>query len=783
MVKRIQHHRHVRPLVVLVAALALVAGCTNDMDWSGGSNPGGETDISRLPHPVSANARIELVGFVNCESDLRELQEARRQFREDQERHLRELEESYAADGTVDDSVEQGSAGSFDADMGSSAAVGTGAGTESSGRVAPQPTMGDAQKQAGDVAEAGPAIGSGTTSETSSGDTSGEVIAGTNVGEEGVDEADIIKTDGRRIITLRGGVLRVTVLDDDPGIDGALRLDDVGYDVEMYVVGDTVTVIGGGGYPMYRGSDTALIGPTADIAYGYTEGATLTQVDISDPTKPAVVDTVAVDGTINSSRSVGGRIHVVMTSHSADVLPQISYDGAEPTELGDCSDVRYESDVDDPVEPSDSSDAPSAATDQPLDGPTVSILSFTNLSDGIEPTVVTGSGGIVYGSTESLYVASSLWNHDADGTAVHRFALTNDGPVDYIGSAVVPGELLNQFSISEYGSTLRVVTNVQSVFGAEPAWSGELDDSNGDAVSPSVDTAVDDGPVLDDAPVDDPGLIKPDVRPAPDEEPMVVEEPDIAIAPAPGGMGTRVTTLRISNMAELGHLDGIAPGESLRSVRFIGTMGYVVTFEQVDPLFAIDLSDPSNPVVLGELKIPGFSEYLHPVGDGLLLGIGRDVDPMSAVDQGLKVSLFDVTDPHTPREVDTWTSLYAESPVAWDHHAFTWDPVNRNALFPVDMPCGTTTTRPGEIIDGTARTESSAPVAPLPSDNCAATIVMSVSGSSLTESAWISHQADGVSIAAPDRAVVVANNIWTLSDAGLGVSPVGDPARVHLIRF
>jgi uncharacterized secreted protein with C-terminal beta-propeller domain len=135
------------------------------------------------------------------------------------------------------------------------------------------------------------------------------------------------------------------------------------------------------------------------------------------------------------------------------------------------------------------------------------------------------------------------------------------------------------------------------------------------------------------------------------------------IATTQWGVGTRVTVLD-GNMNVTGHTPDLEPNETMQSMRFLGNMGYVVTFENTDPLFTIDLSDPYNPKVLGELKIPGFSQYLHPVGDGYLLGIGRDTtelfvrDPdgtervVGFQDIGLKVSLFDVRDPYDPKEVE-----------------------------------------------------------------------------------------------------------------------------------
>jgi uncharacterized secreted protein with C-terminal beta-propeller domain len=139
--------------------------------------------------------------------------------------------------------------------------------------------------------------------------------------------------------------------------------------------------------------------------------------------------------------------------------------------------------------------------------------------------------------------------------------------------------------------------------------------------------------------------------------------------------GTYVTVLKTSNMKTVGRTEPLAPGERMQSMRFVGDMGYVVTFQNMDPLFTIDLSDPYNPKVLGELKIPGFSQYLHPVGGGLMLGIGRDVQVtytrdvtgveriVGTTDVGLKASLFDVSNPFDPKEIGTlalgegWTEV------------------------------------------------------------------------------------------------------------------------------
>jgi uncharacterized secreted protein with C-terminal beta-propeller domain len=138
-------------------------------------------------------------------------------------------------------------------------------------------------------------------------------------------------------------------------------------------------------------------------------------------------------------------------------------------------------------------------------------------------------------------------------------------------------------------------------------------------------------------------------------------------------------TILDENLEKLGELTGLAKGEHIYSVRFNGATGYVVTFRTVDPLFAFDLSDPKNPVVTGELKIPGYSEYMHVYNENTLLGIGQDAaaeseDADIAYYQGLKIALFDVTDPDNMAEIDTFIlgDRGTYSAVERDHKALAY---------------------------------------------------------------------------------------------------------------
>ena len=124
------------------------------------------------------------------------------------------------------------------------------------------------------------------------------------------------------------------------------------------------------------------------------------------------------------------------------------------------------------------------------------------------------------------------------------------------------------------------------------------------------------------------------------------------------------------DLKEVGSIENLAKNETVYSARLMGDTGYFVTFEQVDPLFSVDLSDPKNPEIIGKLKIPGFSDYLHPYGDGKLLGIGMDADEETGVTDGVKVTMFDISDPSNVKEEDTYTleNVYSTD-VSYDYKA------------------------------------------------------------------------------------------------------------------
>ena len=212
---------------------------------------------------------------------------------------------------------------------------------------------------------------------------------------------------------------------------------------------------------------------------------------------------------------------------------------------------------------------------------------------------VVAEGDTLYATADSVYVATSRWldwrvlsdadvARESDGytTLIHKFDTSSTRQPVYEASGEVSGFLLNQFSMDEYQGDLRVAATTSPSW-----WWSEDSESHVTVLRP-------DGNVLE----------------------------------------------------EIGSVWGLGEGERIFSVRFMGPDAYVVTFRQIDPLYALDLSDPADPEVLGELKIPGFSSYLHPVGADLLLGVGQDASLEGRV-EGLQVSLFDVSDPTDPIRV------------------------------------------------------------------------------------------------------------------------------------
>ncbi len=210
----------------------------------------------------------------------------------------------------------------------------------------------------------------------------------------------------------------------------------------------------------------------------------------------------------------------------------------------------------------------------------------------------------------------------------------------------------------------------------------------------------------------------------------------------------------------IGQVGGIGKGEQIFAVRFIDDTGYVVTFEQTDPLFTIDLSDPRDPRVLGELVIPGFSSYLHPIGGDRLIGVGTGADE-AAETFGLQVSLFDVSDLAHPKLERRVTFDNGSSEVAYDHHAFLWWAPRELAVLPVDSYEGG-----GGVDCGPA---PSAVCSSAPYQFKSQAVGLTVNPAGITETGRVAHGTTQVR-----RSLVNGDRLLTVSDAGVKATSLDD---------
>ncbi len=468
--------------------------------------------------------------------------------------------------------------------------------------------------------------------------TPGVVYSTTNIQEVGVDEPDVVKTDGDRILVLESRVLYYIDLSTGyPVLAGSFNPWSLESRESSYWRGSNVW-----SEDMFVSGDTALL-LARGFGWGAGEYTQVLQVDISDPENLTVVRALTVEGTYLSARLVGERVRLVTAYRPEPRIPFVrpnSFTGEAAAErynrrlikwstsahwaprylLEDADRASWGLSID-----CDSSYVPTEFSGFDF----LSVLSF-DLAGEIDPeavsTVMSG-GETVYASSTNLYVATQRWADwrqfdedqairevDTMTTEIHQFDISGSDGAEYLASGAVDGFLLNQFAMSEHGGYLRVASTTAPDWGW---WLGE------DRTTASrVDVMERDG-----------------------------------------------RELRI-----VGSAGGLGEGERIFAVRFMGDVGYVVTFRRIDPLYTIDLSDPEHPRVLGELKIPGYSAYLHPIGEGLLLGIGQDADQEGRT-LGTQVSVFDVSDLADPTRIHQFTSSESYTEIEWDHRAFLyWGP-------------------------------------------------------------------------------------------------------------
>lgn len=439
----------------------------------------------------------------------------------------------------------------------------------------------------------------------------------TNVAEAGVDEPDLVKTDGRVIVAVARG--RVHLISADHGRLSALAtLPDT--EVRNVFLSGTHVLV-------FSGQRPAAAPESGSAA----ARELLTTYDIATLRSPKLVATLALDGDVLDARLVGTQVRVA-TAFSPDLdipSPYFGRDGGITAESKkQLKDAVARSTLDDWLPRYTLTDGSGAQVSSgrlldcaDLSRPerfsgidTVAVSSFDitrTLQDRRTVGVVAG-GEQLYATDTATYVTTTEWGRDESTplTSLHKFSTSPSGATTYRGSGEVPGTLLNQYAMSEHDGVLRVATTVSERRG----W------VNSRMINEGVVT-------------------------------MLREEDG--------------TLKQIGQVGGLGREDN----ESIRAVRFIGAKGYVVTFRQTDPLYVLDLRDPAAPKVSGELKIPGYSGYLHPVGGDLLLGVGQSGKGK------IQFSLFDVRDPGAPRRIDTQAYGWGNAAAEFDQKAFlSWEP-------------------------------------------------------------------------------------------------------------
>ncbi|MFL6240349.1 MAG: beta-propeller domain-containing protein [Actinomycetes bacterium] len=460
-------------------------------------------------------------------------------------------------------------------------------------------------------------------------DAVGTSATGTNVQEAGVDEPDQVKTDGHNIVSVGygRGLWVAQLAGHTPHVIGRLRLD--GDATSLLLAGNRALVLVSGpqavpadGGPLMK---EGLAGPGSggpDIGIAPYDGRSrLEVVELSDPSNPHVIAREDITGSVLTARQIGNVAWVVTQSQ-----PQIRmHPGSNvlPQRV-----VRNEHGV--VVSKGDA--LPCTAMRHPiaLSGSqmlTVQPVNITSMTpfNGHSAGVVANSG-YVYASAKRLYVATNSWNSTAN-TNLHAFDISDSQRAAYVGSGSVRGTLLSQWAMSEQDGYLRVATTSGDVVPA--AGEGEIPDPSHRSVTSVV-----------------------------------------------------VLAERGHRLAQVGRVTGLGRGERVWAVRFMGDVAAVVTFRQTDPLYLVDLSDPAHPALSGALELTGYSSYLHPVGNGLLLGVGREADSMGHV-LNAKATLFDISDAAHPKRVANLDLGTGWSDLDGDAHAFTYLPDRHLALLPL----------------------------------------------------------------------------------------------------
>ena len=589
---------------------------------------------------------------------------------------------------------------------------------------------------------------------------SGTSFSTTNNQEPGIEEPDVVKTDGSTIFAVEQGTLYAVLAGGPaPHLAGSLPLGSTGYGAQLLLRGSRLLVISGsqalpigvavpalpaalGGQPpaLSGVAPAALARPTSPVAsvpsiapspYYYAATTTITEVDVHDPAAMKVARTMTVEGTFVDARQNGAIARLVISSAPRAIATpalRAHASGWVPARRFHSliTGHRYTRPV-----------AACSAVFRPAQFSGVGVLSILsiNLDRGLyatDSTALMADAQVVYGSSSSLYVATQRWINPLTPatkvpssleTVIDQFDATNPEHTTLIASGEVPGYLLNQFSLSEYHGYLRVAST------SRPIWWN-------------------------------------------------------AAQPPPSQSYVTVLADHGGVLAAVGQVSGLGAGQQIYSVRFIGDAGYVVTFKRVDPLYTIDLSSPTSPRVAGQLELEGYSAYLHPVAEGLLLGIGQEVGPGNEP-SGAQLELFDVSNPAAPRlQARATLGSGSSSQVQYDHHAFLFWPPTALAVLPVSIysttPASVPPTPQLPPAAGSSGGQSSTAES---TGGFVGAIGFRVDRSGITEVGRIAHDPVNGSSPQIDRSLVIGQQLFTVSSEGVMASSLATLARQAFVTF
>jgi inhibitor of cysteine peptidase len=449
----------------------------------------------------------------------------------------------------------------------------------------------------------------------------------TNVQVQGVDELDTVKSDGQYIYTITNNTL--VIVKAYPVSEAAVvsRITPNETLTGVFVVGDKLVLIGGeAGYAPFL-SGKPILGMASGMRVSYFNPITRLWVyDISSRSKPLLTLTLKQTGSYEGSRLISNSVYLITTENLFVQNNRVNLPSIALN--GQNSTVPpteiYHSDI----------------PDYYYSLTSVDRLDLNGPPKLTSETFLIGTSSTIYSSTGNIYLTSVTWACNQE-TVIHRVSIS-DGNVNYEATGTVPGHILNQFSMDETNGYFRVAT---SNYGSTP------------------------------------------VRAMP---PTTIAQP---VQPTPVSQLVQQTNLYVldSSLHIAGRLEGLSPGEAFYAARFMGDRAYLVTFQRMDPLFVIGLQDPYHPKVLGQLNITGVSDYLQPYDETHLIGFGKSSTNVTwenaALFQGLKLSLFDVTDPSHP--IDTSNYLVgdrgSDSPALTDHKSVLFDHSLNLLVIPLEI--------------------------------------------------------------------------------------------------